>query len=112
MSARDLPTLSTLTREDLVRRLVSDGVKRSDAAKMITVIFESLCAALVADEDVQVRSFGRFSVVNKKTRPVRNPKTGEPLALQARRTVTFRPSAVLRARITATLCCAAERRQA
>jgi integration host factor subunit alpha len=106
MSARDLPTRSTVTRDDLIQRLITDGAKRSDAVRMVTVIVETLSEVLMTGEGLQIRSFGGFSVVNKRSRPVRNPRTGEPIVLSARRTVTFRPSAGLRARMTAKLCCA------
>ena len=51
-------------------------------------------------EDVLVTGFGKFEVRSKKERPGRNPKTGEKLVVTARRVVTWRPSRVLRERMS------------
>jgi integration host factor subunit alpha len=48
---------------------------------------------------VKVSAFGTFEVREKGPRPGRNPRTNEPLVIEPRRVVTFRPSQVLRAAI-------------
>lgn len=66
---------------------------------MDTVI-ESMAERLEEGEDVLVTGFGKFEVRSKKERPGRNPKTGEKLVVTARRVVTWRPSRVLRERMS------------
>ena len=36
------------------------------------------------------RALGNFELKDKNSRPGRNPKTGEPVAVSARRVVTFK----------------------
>ena len=40
-----------------------------------------------------------FELKDKKSRPGRNPKTGEEVDISARRVVTFKPGQKLRARV-------------
>jgi len=46
-------------------------------------------------------AFGNFQLRNKPTRPGRNPKTGEEIAITARRVVTFHASQKLKAAVSA-----------
>ena len=48
---------------------------------------------------VKLSSFGSFVVRQKKERLGRNPKTGEPACISARRILTFKPSPTLKKRI-------------
>ena len=50
-------------------------------------------------EEVNISSFGSFTVRDKGLRMGRNPKTGEPAAILPRRVVVFRASAKLKERI-------------
>ena len=47
----------------------------------------------------KISSFGSFSVRDKAPRWGRNPKTGEPALIGARRVVVFKPSPTLKRRI-------------
>ena len=48
---------------------------------------------------MKLSGFGNFDLRDKGTRPGRNPKTGEEVAISARRVVTFKPGQKLRARV-------------
>jgi len=111
MSARNLPATGTATREDLIRALTERGLKRDASVAMVSAFLDVIADSLVDGEDVQLRGFGRFSVATKTARPVRDLRSGDSMLLPSRRTVTFRPSAGLRTRISAALCCDAEGRQ-
>lgn len=60
---------------------------------------EEISEALVRGEPVQLRSFGRFVVREKRGRLGRNPKTMAAAAISPRRVISFRPSPMLIARI-------------
>ena len=59
-------------------------------------------AKLVAGEDVMISSFGKWSVKSKHARTGRNPKTGEPMVLDARRVVTWSYSPLLKSAMNRT----------
>ena len=48
---------------------------------------------------MKLSGFGNFELLNKKSRPGRNPKTGEDVIISARRVVTFRAGNKLRKKI-------------
>ncbi len=90
----------TLTRADLCDAVCSElGLSRVDAAELVETILEEMSDALVRGEPVKVSSFGSFLVREKSERMGRNPKTGEPAKIDARRVLVFRPSHILRDRI-------------
>ena len=49
--------------------------------------------------DVKISGFGNFQIRTKAARPGRNPRTGEAIAIQARRVVTFHASHKLKEQI-------------
>ena len=59
-------------------------------------ILDVMKEALVNGEKVKISSFGSFAVRSKNERMGRNPKTGKPLEITARKVLTFKPSQVLR----------------
>jgi integration host factor subunit alpha len=48
---------------------------------------------------VKLSGFGNFQLRDKPERPGRNPKTGEPIPISARRVVTFHASQKLKAHV-------------
>lgn len=92
--------MATITRADL-----SDAVHREigltyrEAAKLVEAVVEAMAECLEAGETVKISSFGSLSVRDKGPRMGRNPRTGEPAAVTARRVVVFRASAILKRRI-------------
>ena len=61
--------------------------------------FEVLATELAQGQSVKISGFGNFEVHTKTARPGRNPQTGEPVVIAARRVVTFRASGSLRQQV-------------
>ena len=92
--------MSTITRNDLAASLRDRfGLTATDAYKMIDIIFEEISVSLANGEDVKFSGFGTFKILTKSARIGRNPKTGVPAVISARRVTTFRPSTEFRARV-------------
>jgi integration host factor subunit alpha len=75
------------------------GGKSAQECKLVVEqVFDQITSSLVREETVKLSGFGLFTVhqKKKKERLGRNPKTGEPAPISARRVVSFRPSAVLK----------------
>ena len=64
--------------------------------RFVEAAIEELTAALAAEEEVRIVNLGSFVLRDKVARPGRNPKTGEPAVVPARRVVAFRPSRKLK----------------
>ena len=92
--------MATVTRADLTDAVHREtGLPRRDAAEFVDIAIEAIAERLTAGETVMISGFGTFRVCDKRAREGRNPKTGEPASIPARRVVTFRPSQVLKLRI-------------
>ena len=70
-----------------------------EAKELVEGFFEEIRQALEDNEQVKLSGFGNFDLRDKKTRPGRNPKTGEEIPISARRVVTFKPGQKLKARV-------------
>jgi len=55
---------------------------------------------LTNGDNVKISSFGSFIVRDKGGRIGRNPKTGEEVPIEPRRVLVFRPSQVLKDRVS------------
>ena len=92
--------MATVTRADLTDAVHREtGLPRRDAAELVDMAIEAIAERLSAGETVMISGFGSFRVREKRAREGRNPRTGEPAPIPARRVVTFRPSQVLKMRI-------------
>ena len=87
----------TLTKAEISDLLFNKvGLNKREAKDMLEAFFEEIRAGLEAREDVKLSGFGNFQLRDKPQRPGRNPKTGEEVAISARRVVAFHPSAKLK----------------
>lgn len=90
----------TLTRADLCEAVhEAVGLTRQDSSEMVERTLELIAEALEAGETVKLSGFGVFQVRDKRARMGRNPKTGEPAAIDPRRVISFRASHVMKAGI-------------
>ncbi|MDD9951608.1 MAG: integration host factor subunit alpha [Zetaproteobacteria bacterium] len=87
----------TLTKDVLVEMIRDKiGFPIKEAKDILELLLEEVKAKLEAGEDVKISGFGKWHVREKRSRPGRNPHTGEKMEITARRVVTFRPSDKLR----------------
>jgi integration host factor subunit alpha len=83
----------TITRADIAEILQSKtGLSKAESYKMVDLFFEEIRDSLIRGEEVKIAGFGTFKILNKSARMGRNPKTGEPAEISARKRASFRPS--------------------
>jgi integration host factor subunit beta len=86
-----------MTKADLVDQIIALGdLTRRDGEIIVETLFESVVGALKANDKVEVRGFGSFRTRQRKPRTGRNPKTGDSVAVPAKRVPFFKPSKELR----------------
>ena len=91
----------TLTRMDLSEAVFREvGLSRNESADLVESVLDNISSALVKGENVKVSSFGTFSIRDKTERIGRNPKTGEEVPILPRRVLTFRPSHLMKERVS------------
>ena len=92
--------MATITRMELANALKDRfGLTVSDSYKMIDIIFDEIGQSLVNNEEVKISGFGTFKILAKSARIGRNPKTGIPAVISARRVASFRPSTEFRKQV-------------
>lgn len=98
--AADTPRAGTLTRADLAETIHAEvGLTRHDGALMVERLLELVVEALGRGQPVKLSGFGVFEVREKRPRMGRNPKTGAPAPIEARRVISFRASQVMKGRV-------------
>jgi integration host factor subunit alpha len=94
------PGAKTVTKAELAEALFERlGLNKREAKDMVDGFFDEIRAALERGESVKLSGFGNFQLRDKPQRPGRNPKTGEEIAITARRVVTFHASQKLKAAV-------------
>ena len=91
----------TLTRMDLSEAVFREmGLSRNESAQLVESVIQLMSDALAEGEQVKISSFGTFSVRSKSERLGRNPKTGEEVPISPRRVLSFRPSHLMKDRVS------------
>ena len=91
---------NALTKADLAEKLFENlGLNKREAKEIVEAFYDEIRIALANNQQVKLSGFGNFDLRDKKSRPGRNPKTGEEIPITARRVVTFRPGQKLKARV-------------
>lgn len=61
------------------------------ADAIVTVVLDEISRALADGKEIRLTGFGTLKVRESAARTSRNPKTGEPVEVPARKTVKFLP---------------------
>lgn len=72
------------------------GFSKKEAAEVVEKVFDTMKDVLAEGEKIKITRFGNFVVRAKNERVGRNPQTGDPIPIEARRVLTFKPSPVLK----------------
>ena len=74
--------------EELARR--TPHISKKDTEVVVNTIFDAMIEALRAGDRIEIRGFGSFQVKIREARDGRNPKTGDPVHITAKRTPFFK----------------------
>jgi integration host factor subunit alpha len=89
-----------LTKAQLAEMLFDQiGLNKRESKDMIDAFFDLVTDSLVDGKDVKISGFGNFQIRTKAARPGRNPRTGVPVNIDARRVVTFHASPKLKEQV-------------
>ncbi len=92
-----------MTRTELIRILTEKQAQLTlvDVELIVKCMIERMNQALAADERIEIRGFGSFSLHKHPPRTGRNPKTGDSVILPERRVPHFKSGKELRERVNA-----------
>src|SRR5450631_3732911 len=86
-----------MTKAELIEE-VSRVVEmtRKDSEMIVEAIFDSIVRAIRGGDKIEIRGLGSFRTRERKRRLGRNPKTGAPVEVPAKRVPYFKPSKELK----------------
>jgi len=79
-----------MNKADLIDAIAGDaGLSKADAGKALDAALANITKALAGGDSVSLIGFGTYSVSQKEARTGRNPQTGQPIQIPARKAVKF-----------------------
>lgn len=73
-----------MNKNDLIATVAGKtGLSKSEAAKAVDGVFDSITASLKKGQEVRLVGFGTFSVSRRAASQGRNPRTGESIQIPA-----------------------------
>ena len=93
--------VTRMTKSELIARLAEQNpsLYHRDLEQLVNTVFETITKALEDGDRVELRGFGAFSVRERKARIGRNPRTGEPVNVEAKRMPFFKMGKGMRERL-------------
>jgi nucleoid DNA-binding protein len=81
-----------VTKKDIVR-IISERAKLTQlkTKEIVQWTFDAIIQTLMREGRIELRNFGVFEVKTRKARRARNPRTNQPVAVEAKNVVTFQP---------------------
>jgi len=79
-----------MTKNELARELAEElDMPRRQVVDIIEALLDKFTDVLKSGDKVQLTPFGQFKVRDRAARIARNPKTGEPIKVPAKRVLKF-----------------------
>jgi DNA-binding protein HU-beta len=79
-----------MTKSELVRELAEEHeLPRRQVAELVEAILEKITTVLKTGDKVQLTPFGQFRIRDRAARIARNPQTGAPVNVPAKRVLKF-----------------------
>ena len=85
-----------IIEELLTRRQV---LSHRESETIVNAMFDAMMTALARGERIEIRGFGSFGVKQRRAREGRNPRTGQPVAVEAKRIPFFRAGKELKVEV-------------
>jgi integration host factor subunit beta len=90
-----------MIKSELIAKLAEENphLTQRDIERVVGVVLERMIQALEEGGRVELRGFGALSVRARDARAGRNPRTGEPVDVQAKHVPFFKSGKELRERL-------------
>jgi DNA-binding protein HU-beta len=90
-----------MNKAELIERVARDtGLTKADSLRAIDALIDNVTKSLRKGEKVTLVGFGTFQTARRGARTGRNPQTGIPIRIAARRVPKFVPGKELRAEVS------------
>jgi DNA-binding protein HU-beta len=86
-----------MRKSDLVKAVAREvDQPETQVASVVNATFDAIQGALSSGDEVTITGFGTFRVSQRAEREGRNPQTGDPMTIPARKTPSFKPGSQLK----------------
>ncbi len=86
-----------MTKADLIAQVAANTeMTKKDAEKAVNAMLDALSNALIQGEKVTISGFGTFEVRERAARQGINPRTQEPITIEASRSIVFKQGKALK----------------
>jgi integration host factor subunit beta len=90
-----------MIRSELLQLLAKDNpeLRAEEIEQVVDIFFDEISARLAEGGRVELRGFGAFSTRQRESRQGRNPRSGQSVAVPAKRVPYFKPGKEIRERL-------------
>ncbi|NTS64388.1 HU family DNA-binding protein [Sphingomonas sp. HHU CXW] len=86
-----------MNKQELIAQVATNaGLGKAEAVRAVEAVFDSISTCLKKGEEVRLVGFGTFAVSKRKASTGRNPRTGEPMTIEASTQPKFKAGKVLK----------------
>ena len=85
-----------MTKQDLINEVAGLGITKKQSAAAVDAMISAIKKALAKGDKVSLVGFGSFSVKKRAAREGRNPRTGKPLKIPAKKVPVFKAGKALK----------------
>lgn len=79
-----------INKGDFAKKLAEKAnISQNKAGEMLNMVLDTATETLVEGDKINFVGFGKIEVVDRAARAGRNPKTGEPIHIEASKAVKF-----------------------
>ena len=92
-----------MNKENLVKTVAEgiDGATKKDIAVVVDEVFDTIKNSLASGEKVAIAGFGSFEIAERAARECKNPRTGEPVHVDASKAPRFKAGKALKDAVNA-----------
>ena len=100
---KELKEKYKMNKEILVKTVAGniDGATKKDIEVVVNEVFDTIKNTLASGEKVAIAGFGSFEVVERAARECKNPRTGEPVHVEASKAPRFKAGKALKDAVNA-----------
>ncbi len=97
MQAKDKKNIS---KKDIIENIkFSVGTSHQNIHNISDSIIDIIIEILIKNKKVNIKNFGSFNIIYKKSREGRNPRTKEKFEISSRKAISFKVSSFIKERV-------------
>lgn len=88
-----------MNKEDIINEVAKATCSKAEATKAVNAMLEAIKKTLKKGNKVTLIGFGTFSVAKRSARTGRNPQTGKPIKIAAKKVPKFTAGKALKSAV-------------